>query len=103
MHLGEQEVSKYWNGNSAVWAEQVRKGFDVYREVLNNPSIFQLIGKVEGKTLLDAGCGEGHNTRKLATLGANVVGIDLSSKMIQLAQEEERLHPTVCRPRNSPT
>ena len=68
MHLGEQEVSKYWNENSAVWAEQVRKGFDVDREVLNNPSIFRLIGKVEGKTLLDSGCGEGHNTRKLVTL-----------------------------------
>jgi ubiquinone/menaquinone biosynthesis C-methylase UbiE len=91
--LSEQEVSEYWDGNSAVWVDQVRKGYDVYREALNNPSMFRLIGNIDGKQVLDAGCGEGHNTRKLATLGAKVAGIDLSAKMIQLAQEEEKLHP----------
>jgi len=93
VNLNEQDVSRYWNENSSIWADQVRKGYDIYREVLNNPSIFGLIGNIQGKKLLDAGCGEGHNTRKLAAAGAKVVGIDLSSKMIELAQQEESLHP----------
>ena len=35
----------------------------------------------------------GSQYKEVGNVRANVVGIDLSSKMIQLAQEEERLHP----------
>lgn len=87
--ISESEVARYWDGNSAVWADQVRKGFDIYREVLNNPSMFEMIGSVKGKVVLDVGCGEGHNTRTLARLGAKVVGIDISPKMIELAAAAE--------------
>jgi ubiquinone/menaquinone biosynthesis C-methylase UbiE len=71
----------------------VRKGFDGYRELINNPSIFEMIGTVAGKDILDAGCGEGHNTRKLAQMGARVTGIDISSRMIEFASKEEYRTP----------
>ena len=87
--IGEQEVAEYWNANAPVWIDQVGKGFDLYREVLNNPAIFDLIGEVRGKRVLDAGCGEGRNTRLLAKRGADVCGVDLSEAMIVRARYEE--------------
>jgi ubiquinone/menaquinone biosynthesis C-methylase UbiE len=87
--IDESDVARYWDGNSATWADQVRKGFDIYREALNNPAIFEMIGPVAGKRVLDIGCGEGHNTRILARAGAKVTGIDISPKMIAYATAAE--------------
>jgi len=57
-------------------------------------SFLKLIGDVEGKRVLDAACGEGHFTRMLRDAGAaEVVGIDISERMIDLAREQEARHP----------
>ena len=55
----EGEVARHWDDNADVWTEHVRKGWDSYREHLNNPAFLKLIGNIKGKTVLDAGCGEG--------------------------------------------
>ena len=87
------EVARYWDGNAEAWAEQVRRGADVAREWLNNPAFLELIGDVRGQRVLDAGCGEGYNTRILARRGGRLTGVDLSERMIALAREEERREP----------
>jgi SAM-dependent methyltransferase len=46
---------------------------------------FYLLGDIQGKTVLDLGCGSGENIVPLAKRGANVIGIDISSELIQLA------------------
>lgn len=91
--FSEGEVARYWDQNADLWAEQVRKGWDYYREHFNNPAFFRFIGDPRGKTVLDAGCGEGHNTRLLARSGARVTGVDISQKMIELARQEEQRGP----------
>ncbi len=67
----------------------MRTGKDVTRDGLNNPAMFNLIGDVAGLRVLDVACGEGTNTRLLAEKGADVTGVDFSSKLIQAAVEEE--------------
>jgi toxoflavin synthase len=53
-----------------------------------------LIGDVDGKRVLDVACGEGHFTRLLRKAGAaEVVGIDISERMIELAREQETRQP----------
>jgi ubiquinone/menaquinone biosynthesis C-methylase UbiE len=91
--ISDDDVARHWDANSATWTPQVRKGFDGYRELINNPSIFEMIGAVAGKNILDAGCGEGYNTRKLARMGARMTGIDISSKMLESARQEESIAP----------
>ena len=91
--ITEEEVSGYWDENADLWAEYVRKGWDAYREYLNNPAFLKFIGDLNGKTVLDAGCGEGYNTRILAKSGAQVVGVDISQRMIELARQEEKREP----------
>ena len=89
----ESLVAQAWDQNANVWAEHVRRGWDVYREYFNNPAFFSFTGDVHGKDVLDAGCGEGTTTRQLTRIGAHVTGIDLSPEMIRLAQQAERDAP----------
>jgi SAM-dependent methyltransferase len=91
--ITEREVAARWDENAPVWADHVRKGYDVYREYLNNPSFLRLIGNQTGKNVLDAGCGEGHNTRIMARRGAIMTGVDISAEMIARARAEEEAHP----------
>ena len=86
----EDCIRKEWNAALESRADFVRKGKDYYREGLNNPAAFQLIGKVAGLTVLDLACGEGFNTRILASKKAKVIGIDFSEEMIESATQEEK-------------
>ena len=52
-------------------------------------SLLDLLGDVQGKAVLDAGCGAGFLARILAARGARVTGIDLSPRLIELARERE--------------
>ncbi len=56
-----------------------RKPFD--RELLQR--FAELIG--EGRLVLDLGCGPGHTTAHLSSLGLTAIGVDISPKMIERA------------------
>jgi SAM-dependent methyltransferase len=91
--FSDEDVARYWDGNADLWADEVRKGRDIARERLNNPAFLAFIGDLRGKQVLDAGCGEGYNTRLLARLGASMTGVDVSERMIALATAEEVREP----------
>ena len=91
--LSENDVAKSWDKNAPTWAKHVKAGFDVYREYFNNPAMFKFIGNLKDKKVLDAGCGDGFNTRLLAKKGALVTGIDISKNMIKYSQQEEDKKP----------
>jgi SAM-dependent methyltransferase len=46
-----------------------------------------LLGDARGKTVLDLGCGSGENLIPLVTRGANVMGMDISPDLIELARQ----------------
>ncbi len=96
-----EEVARAWDRNAPQWADQVRRGLDIYREHWNNPAFLELVGDLAGAEVLDAGCGEGYNTRVLARRGARMTGVDLSTGMIGLARDEERRAPLGIRYENA--
>lgn len=58
-----------------------------FNELLEQPAMRKLIPDVQGKSVLDLGCGFGFNCKEFALAGAKrVVGIDLSEKMIEQAK-----------------
>jgi len=85
----KDRVVKEWDVAAESWVDFVRKGKDYYRDEMNNPAAFRLIGNVKSKVILDLACGEGYNTRLLARKGARVVGVDLSESLIKHARDEE--------------
>lgn len=57
-------------------------------------TIFEMIGDVQGKSVLDLACGQGYYTRLFKHKGATkVVGVDVSLEMIKDAQAEEAKNP----------
>ena len=69
-----------------------------FREHVERYTLFELLGDIGGKTVLDLACGEGFYTRLLRRAGAlQVTGVDVSAAMIELAEARERRHPLGCR------
>ena len=89
----EAEVARLWDENAELWTQQVRAGQDRFREVCNNPMFFAFVPDLARLEVLDAGCGEGHNTRLFARRGARMTGIDLSPRLIKAAKEQEAKEP----------
>jgi ubiquinone/menaquinone biosynthesis C-methylase UbiE len=58
-----------------------------YRNDFLMPQMFAMLGDVKGLRILDLGCGEGGYSRELARRGAQVVGIDGSRRLIEIARE----------------
>jgi len=84
---------KQWKEAAESWVEFVRSGKNYYSEYLNGPALKRMVGSVEGKRVVDIGCGEGCFSRFFAKAGAEVVGVDLSEGLIKAAREEEERHP----------
>lgn len=62
-------------------------------DALERQLLFELLGPVAGKTLLDVGCGDGMLAAELARRGAIVTGLDADPRMVAAAQrrlESER-------------
>jgi SAM-dependent methyltransferase len=88
------DVGAAWSANAATWTAHVRAGYDRYRELFTLPAFIEFIPSLSGLQVLDLGCGEGHNTRVLARLGAAMTGVDIAERMIaaaRTAEAEERL------------
>jgi 2-polyprenyl-3-methyl-5-hydroxy-6-metoxy-1,4-benzoquinol methylase len=51
---------------------------------------FLALGRLDGKAVLDVGCGAGDNAVMLALRGARVTGVDVSPRSIQVAERRAR-------------
>jgi len=88
--MDHHQVGRMWNENAQVWTELARKGYDVYRDHLNTPAFLKMLPQVKDLRGLDIGCGEGHNTRLLARLGAQMTAIDIAQTFIAHGRQAEQ-------------
>jgi SAM-dependent methyltransferase len=58
------------------------------RSLLDWPAVRSLLPAVDGQRVLDAGRGPGTYAGWLAERGADVVGVDVSGRMVEIAREE---------------
>lgn len=91
--LDEAAVAAAWNRNASLWTQEVRSGFDFYRELYTLPAFLDFMPDIAGRQVVDLGCGEGSNTRRFAQLGGRMSGIDLSPEMIGHARRKEAEDP----------
>lgn len=64
-----------------------------FRPSLEGYTLWKLLGPLEGKSVLDVACGDGLYTRHLVERGAKVIGVDVSTEMIRIAQRIEDEKP----------
>lgn len=72
-----------WMESAADWIRQDQS----VRTGMLDAWVLAALGEVDGRRVLDIGCGEGRFCRLLAGLGAEVVGVDLTAPLIHRAQE----------------
>lgn len=62
-----------------------------WRKHVEAYTFFSILGDLSNQSVLDLACGDGFYTRQLKLRGAaKVVGVDISKKMIELAEEAEK-------------
>lgn len=85
--------TKCWNEIGEEWIQKAQT--NDFRLYYIMPNTFRLMGDVNGKEVLDLGCGEGGYSRELARKGAKVTSVDCADNAIQYATakaKEKALH-----------
>lgn len=85
--------TKSWNEIGEEWIQKAQTNDFRMHYIISNT--FQLMGDVNGKEVLDLGCGEGGYSRELARKGAKVTSVDCADNAIHYAiakAKEETLH-----------
>jgi 2-polyprenyl-3-methyl-5-hydroxy-6-metoxy-1,4-benzoquinol methylase len=62
------------------------------RRRFNKEFRFRILGCLEGKRLLDVGCGDGLNVAMFAKMGADVTGIDVSPGALDVARRRAEIN-----------
>ena len=91
-HWGCQSMPKRDDSSTRSWeavAEDWVAHADTndYRNCFLLPRMLQMIGDVGGRRALDLGCGEGGYSRELARRGAQVMGVDGSARLVEVARD----------------
>lgn len=77
--------SRPWERNAEFWIRIIRERLDPYRTEVTDAAVLRALRAGPGEMILDAGCGEGYLTRRLARRGARGVGVDRSAGLIEAA------------------
>lgn len=74
-------------------AEAYRRVLDPEGRGLSDRALTRLLGDIADHVVLSLACGQGQDARLLASLGARVTGIDISTQMLHHATEQEASNP----------
>ncbi len=79
--MAESGIYEAYADDYAVHSEQ--SSFNAHYE---RPALIGLLPAVDGRTVLDVGCGAGPMSERLESLGARVTGLDLSRPLLERAR-----------------
>ncbi|MEM6276043.1 MAG: magnesium protoporphyrin IX methyltransferase [Pseudomonadota bacterium] len=83
----DRSATKVWEQlTSDAPVSKVRATVRAGREEMR-ATMIDALGDVRGKRILDAGCGTGAATEVLAIMGAEVVAVDISPSLIDIARD----------------
>ncbi|RXT05850.1 class I SAM-dependent methyltransferase [Ammoniphilus sp. CFH 90114] len=82
------ESASQWNRMSKHWQQNSKEMWEEGSRIKIIPLFIKHLSLDSG-TILDAGCGDGYGTRKMARLGYHMIGIDISKDMIEEAKSQQ--------------
>jgi len=75
-------------GNVAKWYDSLLEGNeDTYQSKVILPNLIRNLSLKKGERVLDIACGQGFFSRELYKQGAEVSGVDISKKLIKIAEK----------------
>ena len=89
MAFTDSDVISAWNAGADAWDTFVESGADYYRIEVHGPALLAVCEPLLGQRVLDLGCGQGYFSRRLAGRGAEVSAIDISARLLALAERRE--------------
>lgn len=72
--------------DSAEWYDRMLAGEGTYQRELILPNLMRMMAIRRGEIVLDLACGQGFFAREFAAAGATVLGVDSSTKLIEIAK-----------------
>lgn len=87
-----EDLEAYARQQYDRWGEEYQRTRDearperLYNEHYELPTMLEQVGDIEGKRLLDVGCGAGVHANAYRGLGARVIGCDISLTMARVAR-----------------
>lgn len=81
--MQDSAVITAWQQNANAWAKAIKQQAIASRVLVTNQAILNSIEKLNAKTLLDVGCGEGWLTLALQKQGVNAYGCDATEALLQ--------------------
>jgi malonyl-CoA O-methyltransferase len=88
-----------FDNQSTIKARSISDGYDQWAPMydydsnplpaLEEPRVRELVGVVDGRKVLDLGCGTGRHSAWMAAKGATVVAVDFSAGMLAQARAKE--------------
>jgi len=87
----KKDANKTSWGGVAKWYDTLLEGEgDTYQKNLILPNIIRLLSPKKGERIGDIACGQGYFTRAIREKGAEVIGVDLSSELINIAESKTK-------------
>lgn len=90
-----EEISKNWVENYSK-SRELDKGKKSRLSIIET-AFWKALDDVQGLKVLDAGCGSGYFTRRLAKKGAKVYGVDFSEKVVEYCKKREEDEQLGCK------
>jgi len=91
MSASSDPVRAAWETNAQWWDAYYKEGNDFHLTLIA-PATEDLLAIEPGEHVLDIACGNGCFSRRLAALGATVLGFDFSAPFIECAKERTIEH-----------
>lgn len=86
MDKKEQQLLQSWTVNAKPWTRVVREQLIESRALVTDAAIVEAVVKLEPKTFLDIGCGEGWLVHELFSRGFDGWGVDGIAELIDSAR-----------------
>ncbi len=77
---------EFWNATSSEYSADRTKS----RKYVVDPALFETIGEIKGKKMLDVACGAGDISIPLVQQGAICTGIDFADDLVEVARGKAR-------------
>lgn len=87
-----QDSKTRWEQNAEHWDDYMGDESNRFHRELIRPYTEKLLNVQHGQYILDIACGNGNFSRRLVDLGANVVALDYSAKMVERAKIRSMNH-----------
>lgn len=82
----DSRTAEVWDQLAGWWDDQIGDG-NAFQDCLIEPASERLLELRSGQRVLDIACGAGRFARRMARLGARVLGIDHSERFIERARQ----------------